>query len=75
MDALQANLISKITSETVEKVPRQILGRDAERNDLTECATINDLIIGRGDEALENHPLTILKDFSTVSPVIHGATF
>jgi hypothetical protein len=25
-----------INSETVEKVPKQILGRDAEKNDLTE---------------------------------------
>ena len=55
------------TGETVEKVPKQILGRDAEKNDLTECATINDLIITRGHETPENHPLTILKGFSTVS--------
>lgn len=34
-------------SETVEKVPKQILGGDAEKNDLTECATINDLTIMR----------------------------
>ena len=56
-----------IDSETVEKVPRQILGEDAEKNDLTECATINDLTIMRGHETPENHPLTILKGFSTVS--------
>jgi len=56
-----------ITGETVEKVPKQILGGDAEKNDLTECATINDLIIMRGHETPENHPLTILKGFSTVS--------
>jgi hypothetical protein len=32
-------------SETVEKVPNQIFGGDAEKNDFTECATINDLTI------------------------------
>jgi hypothetical protein len=60
-------LEQRIYSETVEKVPRQILGGDAEKNDLTECATINDLIIIRGHETPKNHPLTILKGFSTVS--------
>jgi hypothetical protein len=56
-----------ITSETVEKVPKQIHGRDAEKNDLTECATISDLTITRGHETPKKHPLTILKGFSTVS--------
>jgi hypothetical protein len=37
------------------------------KNDLTECTTINDLIIMRGHGTPENHPLTILKGFSTVS--------
>jgi hypothetical protein len=32
--------------EAVEKVPKQILGRDAEKNDLIECARINDLMPG-----------------------------
>ena len=40
------------------------------KNDLTECATINDLIIMRGHETPENHTLTTLKGFSTVSEVI-----
>ena len=31
-----------------EKVAKQIFGRDAEKNDLTECATINDLMLGKG---------------------------
>ena len=60
----------RTSSETVEKVPKQILGGDAEKNDLTECATINDLTITSGHETPENHPLTILKGFSTVSPVL-----
>jgi hypothetical protein len=27
--------------EAIEKVPEQIFGRDAEKNDLTECTTIS----------------------------------
>ncbi len=45
-----------IYSEPVEKVPKRILGREAEKSDLTECATINHLIIMKGHETLENHP-------------------
>jgi hypothetical protein len=56
-----------IDSETVEKVPKQILGGDAEKNDFTECATINDLTIIKGRETPKNQALTILKSFSTVS--------
>ena len=37
-----------LSVEAVEKVSKQILGRDAGKNDVTECATINDLIIMRG---------------------------
>ncbi len=59
--------ILKSSGETVEKVPRQILGGDAEKNDLTECATIDDLAITKGRETPENRALTILKGFSTVS--------
>ena len=33
------------SGETVEKIPKQILGGDAEKNDFTESATINDLTI------------------------------
>jgi hypothetical protein len=36
--------------EAVEKVPKQILGRDAEKNDLPECTTINDLMFWKGQE-------------------------
>ncbi len=34
--------------EAVEKVPKQILGRDAERSDPIECATTHDLMVGKG---------------------------
>ena len=57
-------------SETVEKVPKQILGGDAEKNDFTECATINDLTIMKGRKTPKNQALTILKGFSTVSAEI-----
>jgi hypothetical protein len=50
--------------EAVEKVSEQILGRDAEKNDLTECATINDLMLGRGQEPPEYIVLTRQKNFS-----------
>ena len=56
----------RIYSETVEKVPKQILGRDAEKNDFTECATINDITMTKGRETSKNQALTILKGFSTV---------
>jgi hypothetical protein len=59
-----------ISGETVEKAPKQILGGDAEKNDFTECATINDLTIMKGRETPKNQALTILKGFSTVSEVI-----
>ena len=50
--------------EDVEKVPKQIFGRDAEKSDLIECATINDLMLGKGQETPENIVLTSQKDFS-----------
>jgi hypothetical protein len=49
--------------EAVEKAPKQILGRDAEKSDFTECATINDLMFGRGQDTLENHPLIAGRGF------------
>jgi len=49
--------------EAVEKVPKQILGRDAEKSDLIECATINDLMPGKGQETPENHPLIVVRGF------------
>ena len=53
----------KVDSETVEKVPKQILGGDAEKNDLTECATINDLMLVKGQETRENRPLIVMRGF------------
>jgi hypothetical protein len=49
--------------EAVEKAPKQILGRDAEKSDLIECATINDLMFGKGQETPANIGLTREKDF------------
>jgi hypothetical protein len=39
--------------EPVEKVPKQIFGRDAGKSDLIKCTTINDLIVGKGQETLK----------------------
>jgi len=50
--------------EAVEKVPKQILGRDAGKSDFIECATINDLMLGKGRVTPENTVLTRQKDFS-----------
>ena len=61
----------RTTGETVEKVAKQILGGDAEKNDFTECATINDLTIMEGRETPKNQALTILKGFSTVSEEVN----
>jgi hypothetical protein len=60
-DGLQLPLTSDV--EAVEKVPKQILGRDAEKSDLLECATINDLILGQGQVTPENIVVTGQKDF------------
>jgi hypothetical protein len=49
--------------EPVEKAPKRILGRDAERSDLLECATINDLVLVRGQVTPENIFLTRQEDF------------
>jgi len=49
--------------EALEKVPKQIPGRDAERSGLIECATINDVMFGKGQETLEDIVLTRQKDF------------
>ena len=50
--SLPPRLIQSV--EAVEKVPEQILGRDAEKSDLIECATINDLHVGKGKLIPEN---------------------
>ena len=57
MDGLQPPLISGV--EAVEKVPKQILGQDAEKSDLIEFARIKDLMLGKGHVTPENHPLIV----------------
>ncbi len=64
MDAPKSGAPVNWVVEAVEKVPKQILGRDAEKSDLTECPTINDLMLGKGQETPENIVLTRQKDFS-----------
>jgi hypothetical protein len=53
-----------LSVEPVEKAPKRMFGRDAERSDLVECATINDLILGKGQVTPEDIVLTGQKDFS-----------
>jgi hypothetical protein len=40
--------------EPVEKVLKQIFGRDGEKNNFAECATFNDLMPGKGKLTPEN---------------------
>ena len=49
--------------EAVGKVPKQVLGLDAEKGELLECATINDLMVAKGQLTPENIVLTHQKDF------------
>ena len=61
------------TVEAVEKVPNRILGRDAERSDLIERATINDFILAKGQVTLEISVKTAKATFYTslLDLVIH----
>jgi len=52
-----------VNNEAVEKVPKEILGRDAEKSDLIERATINNLMLGKGQVTPENVVPTRQKDF------------
>jgi hypothetical protein len=52
-----------LTVEAVEKVSKQTFRRDVEKNDLTECTTINDLMLGKGQVTPENHRLIAVRDF------------
>jgi hypothetical protein len=62
-----------LSSETVEKVPKQILEGDTEKNDFTECATINDLTIMKGREDPQKSGINYTEGFSTVSVVIDNS--
>jgi hypothetical protein len=53
--------------EAVEKVPKQILGRDGEKSDRVGCAPINDLMLGRGQETPENIVRLARRTFPTGS--------
>jgi len=52
-----------VSAETVEKVPKQLLGWDAEKNDLTESTTINDLIMMRGHGDPRKPPINYTEGF------------
>lgn len=49
--------------EAVEKVPREAFGSVGGKNDLIECATINDLMPGRHQATPGNHPTGPLRGF------------
>ncbi len=49
--------------EAVGKVPKMVLGRDAEKSEVIECATINDLMLGKGQVTPENYPLIPVRGF------------
>jgi hypothetical protein len=44
--------------EIGEKVPKQVLGKDAEKSDFIECATITYLQVGKSQETSENVALS-----------------
>jgi hypothetical protein len=52
------------TVEAVEKVPEEILGRDAEKSDIIEYGPINNFMLAKGQLTPENIVLTCEKDFS-----------
>jgi hypothetical protein len=58
--------------EAVEKAPKQILGRDAEKSDRVGCAPINDLMLGRGQETPENIVRLARRTFPTGSLYAKG---
>jgi hypothetical protein len=62
--------------EAVEKVPKQISGRDAEKSDLIECATINDLMLGKGQEGSRRPPKTSFSLVKRIFPTgsVEGRT-
>jgi hypothetical protein len=47
--------------EAVEKVSKQILRQNAEKGDLIECATINDLMIAKGQERPPKTSFSLVK--------------
>jgi len=50
----QKRRAAELGVEAVEKVSKEIFGRDAEKNDLIECATINDFILAKGQVTPKN---------------------
>jgi hypothetical protein len=53
-----------LSVEAVEKVSKRIFRRDAEKSDLIECATINDLTFGKGQVTPKKIVLLVKRDFS-----------
>jgi hypothetical protein len=51
--------------ESVEKVPKQIFGGDPGKNGFIGCATITDLLLGKGQVTPENRPSICGEGFPT----------
>jgi len=47
----------------VEKVNLTQIRRTGRRCNLSECSVNDDLMVGRGQETLENHPLIVVRGF------------
>jgi hypothetical protein len=60
-------LVADLVVEPVGKASKQILRQDGEKADLTECATINDLMLGRGQVTPENIVRLARRTFPTGS--------
>jgi len=54
----------KLYVEAVEKVTKQILGRDAEKSAVIEYGLINDFVLAKGQVTPEYTVLTLQNDFS-----------
>ena len=49
--------------EAVGKVPKMVLGRDAEKSEVIKCPTINDLMFRKGQVIPANYPLIPVRGF------------
>ena len=47
--------------EGVEKVPKEILELDLEKNELTECATLNDHMVGKGQVSSDPQKIVLTR--------------
>ena len=53
--------------EALEKIPKEILALELEKNELTECATLNDLMLAKGQVTRKKSFSLVKRTFSTAS--------